>query len=60
MIKDSILNLKDYRIIKVMLEGKNPNEYSEQIKLSKAEINARLEKIKIQLPRLFKLKISEN
>ena len=40
------LNLKDYRIIKVMLDSKNPEECTVEIGLSLEEIQARRLKIK--------------
>lgn len=40
------LNLKDYRIIKVMLDSKNPEECTVEIDLSLEEIQARRLKIK--------------
>ena len=51
----STLNLKDYRIIKLLLSKKNPIEYTAEINLELPEIKKRLEKIKKFLGEYLKI-----
>ncbi len=56
MIKEKTLCLKDYRIIKVMLSGKKPLNCTEEIGLPAGEIAERIDRIKVTVPGLYKLK----
>ena len=49
------LNLKDYRIIKVLLSEREPFDCVDEIGLSEQEIDLRLKKIRIFLSKYLKL-----
>ncbi len=55
MIKNNILCLRDYRIIKILINGKNPIENINILQMSESEIKYRLKKIKSIIPQLYKL-----
>ncbi len=56
MIKDKTLSLKDYRIIKVMLSGRKPLDFHNEIGLPEQEISERLNRLKTMIPALYQLK----
>lgn len=55
MVKNDALCLRDYRIIKILINGKNPMEYVSSLQMSEKEIKTRLNKLKNMLPQLYRL-----